>query len=61
MSEKSASRGIACSSMSMETGMWDVSAFSCYASICGDILISWGPRFSPYGVLDSHLMGTRSI
>jgi len=22
-------------------------AFSCYASILGDIFISWGPRFSP--------------
>src|SRR5271166_6768649 len=49
MSEKPASRGIAFSSMSMETGRWDVSAFSSYASICGDILISCGPRFSPYG------------
>ena len=29
------------------------SAFSSYASISGDIFISWGP--------DSHLMGTRSI
>ena len=26
-----------------------VAAFSSYASICGDIFISWGPRFSPYG------------
>src|SRR5271169_2847892 len=26
-----------------------MSAFSSYASICGDILISCGPRFSPYG------------
>jgi len=26
-----------------------VSALSSYASICGDIFISWGPRFSPYG------------
>src|SRR5271157_1302704 len=34
---------------SVQTGMWEVSAFSSYASICGDILISCGPRFSPYG------------
>src|SRR5208337_3670071 len=27
----------------------EVSAFSSHASICGDIFISWGPRFSPYG------------
>jgi len=32
-----------------ETGMWDASTFSSYASICGDIFISSGPRFSPYG------------
>jgi len=31
------------------SGMWEVSAFSSYASICGDLLISCGPRFSPYG------------
>src|SRR5271166_1812556 len=49
MSEKPASRGIAFSSMSMETGRWDVSAFSSYASICVDILISCGPRFSSSG------------
>jgi hypothetical protein len=26
-----------------------VVAFSSHASICGDIFISWGPRFSRYG------------
>jgi hypothetical protein len=26
-----------------------VVVFSSHASICGDIFISWGPRFSPYG------------
>ena len=26
-----------------------VVAFSSHASICGDIFISWGPQFSPYG------------
>src|SRR5208283_5932158 len=26
-----------------------VVAFSSHASICGDIFISWGTRFSPYG------------
>src|SRR5271166_4569089 len=31
------------------TIMWEVLAFSSYASICGDIFISWGPRFSSYG------------
>src|SRR5271165_81887 len=31
------------------TIMWEVSAFSSYASISGDIFVSWGPRFSPYG------------
>jgi len=34
---------------SRDIGMWEVSAFSSYASICRDIFISWGPRFSPYG------------
>jgi len=29
--------------------MWEVPAFSSYASICGDIFISWDHRFSPYG------------
>jgi hypothetical protein len=33
----------------VQTGFGEVSAFSSYASICGDIFISWGPRFSPYG------------
>ena len=28
---------------------WEVSPFSSHASICGDIFISWGTRFSPYG------------
>ena len=28
-----------------ETGFGEVSAFSSHASICGDIFISWGPRF----------------
>src|SRR5271166_3170379 len=32
-----------------ETGMWEVPAFSSHASTCGDIFISWSPRFSPHG------------
>ena len=32
-----------------ETGLGELSTFSSYASICGDIFISWSPRFSFYG------------
>src|SRR5271169_1190617 len=32
-----------------ETRCCAVVAFSSHASICGDIFISWGTRFSPYG------------
>src|SRR5208283_599698 len=32
-----------------ETAVSEVSVFSSYAALCGDIFISGGPRFSPYG------------